>query len=156
MAATAEKGGIFWRNILLACTAAFLMLAIVGESRPRAATAAFPWLLSMLVIALGGLFAALGIREFAGVIFRLENKPWYTQRGGIIFLLAMLIAVNFLVLTALAWSQLAQWLPGSISLPGHVYACMSAELFWVVVLGLAQGDPSGRSTENFFLDSGHR
>lgn len=131
---TVSENGIFWRNILLALAGVCLTIAFLTDFRPWVPATLPPFFLSLLAIIVGGLFAALGIREFAGLLFRLDDRPWYSQPGGIVFLGAMLAAITLLALWVLAFFRARHLLPGSLSLSGMAFACLSAELFWVVML----------------------
>ena len=46
----------------------------------------------------------------------------------------MLASITLLALWALAFCQAKRVLPGSLRLSGLAFACLSAELFWVVML----------------------
>ena len=83
-------------------------------------------------VAGGSLFAALGIREFAGLLFNMEDKPWYGRASGALFLGAMLTMTIFVTLQVTR-----SWLDHDVlrTVPFHPlpYLIAGFTLLWVVL-----------------------
>ena len=121
---------IIRRNVLLLAAAVLYALAIGLGYRPWRALVSLEAAIGTLLIIAGSLFAAMGIRELAGLLLGIENKPWYAQPNAMLFLLAMLAAINVLWQLALHAAPQTE----GLALEGTLPAALATQLAWVVIL----------------------
>jgi len=79
----------------------------------------------------GGLFVALAVREIAGLIYSMKDKPWYAQRRAGLFLSLTLPALNTPI-GVILWRL--GLLPSSASLAIFALLAPATEMFWIAVL----------------------
>jgi len=127
------------RNALLLWAAVSVLAALLMGFWPWSLIASSVKLLSFLLILAGGCTAALVTREFAGLLYDLENKPWYAQPGGILFLVVMLSAVNGVSLLAIRFVPQVFSIRRICATPGFWLAVIASELLWVVMLDWVAG-----------------
>jgi hypothetical protein len=136
---------IGWSNALLIMSAFFLLLAIPMGVDPGIAVGTPQGLIATGCVIVGGLFAAKGIREFAGILFDLDNKPWYGQRGGCIFLFVITTVINIIV-PILLDSNPRLNLFAPVFTPAALFvACYATVLFWVAILDWSPGSADYKS-----------
>ena len=143
---------IRWRNILLVGSCVSLGLALLTD--PDVAGWTEPeGLLAMVLLSGGGFFVAMGMREFAGLIFDPKARPWYGQPGGPICLVVMLTAINAFLLSALG-----TWLPNmtshhSFSLICTFFASIASELAWIAMLDWPTQDTQASASRRTYRAS---
>lgn len=131
------------RNILLIGAAVSLGASIIAGLRPWQAFASPPTLAMMAAVIASGFFAALGIREFAGLLFDLKDSPWYAQPWALFFLLAMLVAIHFICRLALRVVPQIRGLPCEALL----LAGLASQLAWVAALDWPCSPRHGQAIE---------
>lgn len=97
MSANAHKT-VFWCRLpIVAAALCFSAACFSGFSLSYVFLSA-KHLMATALVAAGSFFAALGIREFAGLLFNMEDKPWFGRWSGALFLAAMLTPIIFVTL----------------------------------------------------------
>ena len=87
---------IFRRNLFLAAAAVLSLLAILTSPSVLLCLASAKGLAGAALIVGAGLFAAMGIREFAEALLRGPGHPWYVRPGVPIFLPVAMFSINVL------------------------------------------------------------
>ena len=122
------------RNRLLAAAALAILISMALGHRPWRLASSISTAVATALVVLGGLFAALGVREFAGLVFDVRSKPWYAQRGAAFFLVALCTGINIVCWWALRAVPHADATLAVPSPPALVAAAYAAELSWTVLL----------------------
>ena len=134
------KKVLFYRNSLLICSGICLCLAVICGFRPWSVVSSLPTALAVLLIAASGLFAALGIRELAALFLPTRNRPWYARIGAIVFLLAMLTAINLFGWWAISFLPYGQGIAGAVPRAAMIQLALAAQLLWIAILDWPKRD----------------
>lgn len=125
---------LFWRNSLLLIAGICLVGAVAGGDHGWAAASPGTAAAVVLLVVAGGYLAALGIREFAGILFKLDDKPWYAQRGGICFLMIMLAVLNALCQAAVGALPRGEAVARAFRPLSLLFIVTATTLVWVAFL----------------------
>ena len=125
---------IGWPNALLITAALFLVIAFAKGLRPEVAMGSSRGMLATGCLIVGGFFAAMGIREFAGFFFNLDSRPWYGQRGACVYLMVITTVVNLIVPGFLKANPRINPLAPVFTPEVIFYAAYAFELIWVAIL----------------------
>lgn len=129
-----KSRGISRRNAMLAAAALSLCLGLLSGFHPWLALVSLGQAMVTFLVAGSGFFAALGIREFARLAFDLEDKPWYGQRGAVLYLMCMLAATNAACVAAFGSFLRIGFIASCCPLPGLLFSTVAAQLVFIALL----------------------
>ena len=150
-----KNTGIRWHHYLLLTAAILVCIAMVRGYRPWEIKSSTGDVLALLLVIGGGFFAAKGIREFAGLMFDLNNVPWYARFEAVLFIMAMLTGINAILLgMARAFSDS----PGFyLIMEKHlIFLASASTLVWITLLDWPKNAPSLLQWIIVFLTGGIR
>jgi len=124
------------RTALIACSAVCLAMALaVGFPLLTLARSPAGFFALMLTMG-GGIFAAMGLREFAEVFLSEPCRPWYIRRGAIPFGIIMLVLTNALFV-AVGTGLVHVLGPRAIFWgPSQFLVCLASEFFCIAITDL--------------------
>ena len=132
------------RTALLACSGLALLIA-VGLGCPLSSLTRTPaGVFGSVLMIIGGLLAAMGVKELAAVLLRPAAYPWYTAPGAVPFLVISLLLFNLLFLMASSIPFKSMHLNTVFPGGARFFVALASELFWIVALDWAPGLSSGR------------
>ena len=125
---------VFRRNLFLIGAGILLILAILTSPSVLLCLVSSKGLAGAALVVGAGLFAAMGIREFAEALLRGPGNPWYVRPGALFFLLIVLICVNALasLVCNLAFGLLR--LSHIIPQRALIFEFMAMGFLWIAIL----------------------
>ncbi len=122
------------RNKILFLAVTYFLLAIYAGLHVRDLTMSPLGLLWLALMLAGGIFAALGIRQFAELVLPTSQSPWYIRPHAFLFGVFMIVVINAL------YSKFADDIIATIfghtlpPLPGRLFSITAAELLGIVII----------------------
>jgi len=118
---------IFRRNALLSAAVVLMLIAVATDPKILPSVLTIRGLVGTVLVAVAGLFAAIGIHDIAETFLRGPGEPWYARPGAMLFLPVVLMATNALLIV---FGGI-----GPLSVPkARLYQFTAAELLWIVLL----------------------
>ena len=122
------------RNLLLLLAASFLIIAVINKPSLLLLFASAKQFISFALIIFSALWTALGIYNFAEIIFGKTELPWYTKPWSMFFLAAALIIINaVLIFAGNAFSNAFKVRMFFLE-NAYIYLFMASEVLWLVLL----------------------
>ena len=128
------RRALFWRNVLLAAVLVTFVRALAAGFAPWRALHS-PRERMIVFLLIGGAFCcALGVREFASLLFKSGDVPWYGQRGGIFFLFFMSMAIHTIWVAGYGVAAPHLKVESPYADPALVHATIALQVLFVVLL----------------------